>query len=342
MTRLLSPTTLFAALALLASPVRAPAPPDPIAIEAPAWIAVEVDSGVTLAEFNADEERPMASVTKLMTALVVRNHAELDTRVRVSEGAAAVGESEIGLVAGEVWSVRDLLAAVLVRSGNDAAVTLAEHVGGSVAGFAAMMNDLAAELGLEHSHFANPHGLDEEGHYTSARDLSIIGAAVLEDEVLSQLTRTGIIRFKPSPEGTDRIAVNTNKLLNNYPGVVGLKTGYTGKAGRVLVSAYETEGQTVVTVVMGSEDHFADTSAILDYVTEAYTVWDRFLLPLAEQEGGGGLTTPLEIDKQSFVKTRQPLAAGQEATSGWGETPGSQRIEQMVQDMIPIVLGGSA
>ena len=340
--RLLSPTSVFAVLALLASPARAPAPPEPIAIEAPAWIAVDVATGTSLAEFNADEERPMASVTKLMTALVVRNHADLDSRVRVSETAAAVGEAEIGLVAGEVWSVRDLLAAVLVRSGNDAAVTLAEHVGGSVAGFADMMNDLAAEMGLEHSHFANPHGLDEDGHYTSARDLSVIGAAVLEDEVLSQLTRTGIIRFKPSPEGTDRIAVNTNKLLNAYPGVVGLKTGYTGKAGRVLVSAYETEGQTVVAVVMGSDDHFADTAAILDYVGEAYTVWDRFLAPLVEQEGGGGLTGLLEIDKQAFVKTRQRLSSGQDATSAWGETPGSARIEEMVRGMIPIVLGGSA
>ena len=126
---------MFAALALLASPIRAPAPPEPIAIEAPAWIAVDVATGTSLAEFNADEERPMASVTKLMTALVVRKHADLDERVRVSETAAAVGEAEIGLVAGEVWSVRDLLAAVLVRSGNDAAVTLAEHVGGSVSGF---------------------------------------------------------------------------------------------------------------------------------------------------------------------------------------------------------------
>ena len=160
-------------------------------------------------------------------------------------------------------------------------------------GFADMMNDLATEMGLEHSHFVNPHGLDEDGHYTSARDLSVIGAAVLEDEVLAQLTRTGIIRFKPSPEGTDRIAVNTNKLLNVYPGVVGLKTGYTGKAGRVLVSAYETEGQTIVAVVMGSEDHFADTAAILDYVSEAYTVWDRFLGSAGRTRGGRGIdSTP--------------------------------------------------
>ncbi len=342
MRSLLSPVAVFAALTLVASPVRAPAPPDPVEIEAGAWIAIDVASGVTLLEHNADEERAMASVTKLMTALVVREHADLDSRVRISEEAASVGEAEIGLVAGEVWSVRDLLAAVLVRSGNDAAVALAEHVGGSVAGFADLMNAKAAELGLAHSHFVNPHGLDDDGHYTSARDLSVIAMAGLEDEVIAQLTRTGIIRFKPSPEGTDRVAVNTNHLLNHYPGVVGMKTGYTGKAGRVLVSAYEADGQTLVVVVMGSEDHFADTAAILDHVTQAYSVSDRLLLPLIEQEGGGGLVSRLDADLEKYVKSRQPLATGREAVTPWGETPGSQQVQEMVREMIPVVLGGTA
>ena len=172
------------------------------------------------------------------------------------------------------------------------------------------MNAKAAELGLDHSHFLNPHGLDEDGHYTSARDLTIIAEAVLADDVLAQLTRTGIIRFKPAPDGTDRIAVNTNRLLNRYPGVVGMKTGYTGKAGRVLVSVFQVEGQNVAVVVMGSEDHFADTAAILDYLTQAYSIRDRLFLPLVEDEGGGGVATTLNASAQLFAKTRQPLADG--------------------------------
>lgn len=342
MRSLLSPVAFLAALTLLGSPIRVPAPPSPVEIEAAAWIAVDVGSGSTLLAHNPDEERAMASVTKLMTALVVRANADLDERIRISEAAAGVGEAEIGLVAGEVWSVRDLLAAVLVRSGNDAAYALAEHVGGSIAGFSEMMNATAVALGLEHSNFTNPHGLDDDDHYTSARDLAVIGTAVLADDVLAQLTRTGIIRFKPSPEGVDRIATNTNHLLNRYPGVIGLKTGYTGRAGRVLVSATEIEGQTVVVVVMGSDDHFADTAAILDHVAQAYSVADRLFVPLAEREGGAGPAGLLPLELQTYVKTRQPLPDGREAVTPWGATPGAQRIEDMVRGMIPVVLGGSA
>ncbi len=322
MHRRLTPIALFAALTLLGSPVRAPAPAQPPEITAEAWIAVDVDSGIPVLEHNADEERAMASVTKLMTALVVRDHVGLDERVRVSEAAADVGESEIGLVAGEVWSVRDLLAAMLVRSGNDAAYALAEYVGGSIDGFAALMNQKAAALGLQHSHFMNPHGLDMEGHYTSARDLATIGEAVLDDPVLSQLTRTGIIRFKPGPDGTSRTASNTNHLLNRYPGVIGLKTGYTSEAGRVLVTAYEVEDQTFVVVVMGSEDHFADTAAILDYLNQRLRVTDRFLLPLAEEQGGGGTVGTLDSGHRELRQNAQTREHRPTGTHRVGRHPG--------------------
>jgi len=343
MNRLLTPVAVFAAATLIASPVRAPAPVEPPTLTAEAWIVVDVGSGVTVFEQNADEERAMASVTKLMTALVVRDHVDLDERVRVSEAAVDVGESEIGLVAGEVWSVRDLLAALLIRSGNDAAYALAEYVGGDIDGFAELMNEKAAELGLEHSHFMNPHGLDEDGHYTSARDLATIAKEVLSDDVLSQLVRTGIIRFKPAPDGTSRVASNTNRLLNTYPGVIGLKTGYTSTAGRVLVTGFEEENQTFIVVVMGSEDHFGDTAAILDDLSRRLNVTDRYLTPLIQLEGGGGTAAPaLDPVTERFVKTRTPEADGREALTPWGDTPGQQRILEMVEEMLPVVLGGTA
>lgn len=342
MHNLLSPIVVLAALGMLASPVQFPAIPEPPELEAGAWIVVDVESGISIIENNADEERAMASVTKLMTALVVREHTTLNERIRISQTAADVGEAEIGLVAGEVWSIRDLLAAVLVRSGNDAATALAEHVGGSVEGFAAMMNEMAADLGLEHSHFVNPHGLDDDGHYTSARDLTVMAIEVLDDEVLAQLTRTGFIRFKPAPNGADRVTGNTNHLLNKYPGVIGMKTGFTGKAGRVLVSAIEADGQTFVGVVMGSEDHFADTAALLDYVTARISIRDRFLVPLVEPEGGGGaVTARLDLETQELLKTRQPLENGRHTVSAWGETPGTGAIADMVREMLPVTLGGT-
>jgi D-alanyl-D-alanine carboxypeptidase len=342
MQRLFSPAAVLAALGLFLAPVQFPTVPDAPELDAGAWMVTDLESGVVIVESNAEEELAMASVTKLMTALVVRDHADLEERVRVSETAADVGEAEVGLAAGEVWSVRDLLAAVLVRSGNDAAFALAEHVAGDVDSFASLMNERAAVMGLEHSHFMNPHGLDDDDHYTSAKDLTVMAAAVLEDPVLSQLTRTRLIRFKPAPTGEDRISANTNQLLGRYPGVVGMKTGYTGRAGRVLVSVLEAEGHTYVAVVLGSEDHFADTAALFDYVTARMSVRDRFLLPLVEPEGGGAASvSPLGVEAQLVIKTLDPLPTGEEATTSWGETPGSRAIADMISEMLPVMLGGS-
>jgi len=337
-----SPVAVFAALGLFLTPVQFPTVPDAPELDAGAWMVTDLNSGVVIVESNAEDELAMASVTKLMTALVVRDHADLGERVRVSETAADVGEAEVGLAAGEVWSVRDLLAAVLVKSGNDAAFALAEHVGGDVESFTGLMNERAAAMGLEHSHFVNPHGLDDDDHYTSAKDLTEMAVAVLDDPVLSQLTRTRLIRFKPAPTGEDRISANTNQLLGRYPGVVGMKTGYTGRAGRVLVSVLEAEGHTYVAVVMGSEDHFADTAALYDYVTARVSVRDRFLLPLVEREGGGAaLASPLGVEAQLVIKTLDPLATGEEATTFWGETPGARAIADMIREMLPAILGGS-
>ena len=185
--------------------------------------------------------------------------------------------------------------------------------------------------------------IDVSGLIPVAEDIVIQSArAVLEDEVLAQLTRTRLIRFKPAPTGEARVALNTNRLLGRYPGVVGMKTGYTGEAGRVLVSAIETDGHTLVAVVMGSENHFADTATLFDYITARLSVRDRFLLPLVEQEGGGALTAPGMADaEQRFLKIIEPLPSGTEATTPWGETPGTRAIEEMIRNMLPSTLGGT-
>jgi D-alanyl-D-alanine carboxypeptidase (penicillin-binding protein 5/6) len=322
-------------------PMRVPPEPALPELTAESWILYDTATDTVVAAHNEHEERAMASVTKVMTALVVRDHADLDERVRVSPAAADVGESEIGLVAGEAWSVRDLLAAILIRSGNDAAVALAQHVGGTISGFADLMNAKAAEMGLKDSHFMNPHGLDEEGHYTSAYDLARIADAALQDPVLAQLVRTKVVRFKPAPNGADRIAHNTNHLLGRYPGVIGMKTGYTSKAGRVLISVIDTDGHTLIAVVMGSEDHFADSRELLDYAAKRYNIRDRFLLGMREQQGGGGVVgQSLDPITDSILKTLAPLPTGAEEQTPFGETPGAEAIVAGLRSRLPVTLGG--
>ncbi len=320
-----------------------PAPEFP-EITAKAWLLYDADSGVTIAEHNAHEARPMASVTKIMTSLVVVENAALDESVRVSARAEAVGEAEIGLFVGELWSVADLLAAVMVRSGNDAAMALAEHVGGTVEGFAEMMNAKAEALGLEDTHFVNPHGLDSKEHYTTASDLRIMAEAAMRHPYLSRMMRTLEVEFKPNPRGVTRVANTTNKLLGVYPGVIGVKTGFTSKAGRVLVSAHEHNGRTLIAVVMGSADHFADTRELLDYGSQVWSLRDRLVAPLLTLEGGGAEPGDLPPDFSSEEAVRlermTELPTGAWATTSFRATDLGQAIEGFLRAVTPVTLGG--
>jgi len=317
--------------------------PDLPALTATSWALYDADAEVFLATHDADVERPMASVTKIMTALVVRDHADLDERIRISELAAATGEAEIGVVPGELWTIEDLLTAVLVRSGNDAAVALAEHVGGTVEGFAEMMNAKAAELGLGHSAFVNPHGLDAENHYTTAHDLVIMAVTALRDPVLARMARTRLVKFRPDPAGVDRIARSTNKLLGVYPGVVGFKTGFTNKAGKVLVSVLEIGDRTLVGVVMNSADHFADSRELLDWGAHLLTYRDAVMAPLAEAQGGGGQVSPLTLteEQRARLMTVPDLADGSFAVSDPTSSELADRIEEWLRSRLPATLGGT-
>jgi D-alanyl-D-alanine carboxypeptidase len=240
----------------------------PPQVSAPAYILFDAQSDWVIASRSEDAPRAPASTTKVMTALVVADHAEFDEMVTISSTAPEAGESEIGIVAGERVSVADLLKALLVRSANDAAVALAEHVGGSVEGFAALMNDKAAALGMSNSHFVNPHGLDEEGHFTSAEDELIMSRALLDNPQLASMVVLEGIDFPPAPDGTLRGGPATNRLLETYEGLLGIKTGYTLDASLVLTAAAERDGRRLFAVVMGSEGvegHFADVEELLDF-----------------------------------------------------------------------------
>lgn len=244
---------------------RLPTPPPP-PVSAPAWIVFDDTFGVTLAAANPDERRPMASTTKIMTALVALD-AE-DREIVVSERAASAGEAEIGLVAGERLTLAELLPGLLVRSANDAAIAVAEGVAGSVEAFVARMNERADELGLENTHFANPHGLDAPGHYSSPADLLTLARTAMRDPRFVRIVRSTEAAFPPAPDGAPRSARTTNHLLEDYPGAIGVKTGFTAGAGLVLVGAAERDGRRIYAVVMGSEGergHIRDVSLLLDY-----------------------------------------------------------------------------
>ena len=251
------------------------------------------ETGATLWARDAGIPRPVASATKMVTALVTVESASLDEKVRVSSAAAATPGGKLSLEGGEVLSVRDLLAALLLNSSNDAGVVLAEHVGGGVETFVRRMNLLADRLGADTARFANPHGLDAVGHEASAKDLALIGAAVLEEPVLAELVATREMTIETSARSAE--LENTNLLLGDYVGAIGIKTGFTAGAGNVLVAAAEREGRTLIAVAMNSDDAFADATALLDigFAAIARTVLVRRDLQVGEVISAGGTSVPV-------------------------------------------------
>jgi serine-type D-Ala-D-Ala carboxypeptidase (penicillin-binding protein 5/6) len=242
-----------------------PAPPTPTA---PSWLLYDEGAGAVIASRNADDERSIASVTKVMTGLLVMEYGNLDEIVTVSANAAATGEKEIDLVEGEQVSVEQLFKALMIHSANDAATALAEHIGGSVPGFVDLMNERARELGLSHTSFANPHGLDAPNHYSSASDLLVITQAAMEHPVFAEAVKSRSYAFPPGPDGESRIAQTTNLMLGEYEGMAGVKTGFTYRALLTFVAAAERDGRMVYAVVLGSEGmrtHFSDAELLLDY-----------------------------------------------------------------------------
>lgn len=215
-----------------------------------------------LYEKNADERLPMASTTKIMTALLALENSKPDEIVKIDELAVGVEGSSAYLKAGEKLTMEELTYALLLQSANDAAVAIAYHIGGSIEAFADMMNERAASLGLVDTHFTNPHGLDDKEHYTTARELALIAAEALKNPDFKKISST----YKKSfiTEERSRTYVNHNKLLKLYDGSIGMKTGFTKKSGRCLVGAAERDGLTFITVTLDAPDDWRDHREMLD------------------------------------------------------------------------------
>jgi D-alanyl-D-alanine carboxypeptidase (penicillin-binding protein 5/6) len=305
---------LLLALALLPA-AAAPAAPAaaPEGIEAQAWTVVDARSGDVLASQAAEERRPIASATKLMTAYVAMRELAPDEVVRAAPYEAIYGESLLGLRTGEKVSVRDLLYGLLLVSGNDAAHTLAVAAAGSEERFVGQMNRYAAALGLADTHYANTIGLDEEGNYSSAADLATLTRRLLQDPAFAKIvdTREALLRSFNPPRRIE----NSNDLLGTAPWVSGVKTGHTFDAGYVLVASGERRGVSLVSVALGEpteEARFADSFDLLEYGFSQY----RPRLPVRAGEdlaspeirySGGSLPLRAERSIQAGVRRDQRL-----------------------------------
>lgn len=234
-------------------------------------IVIERDSGRVLNERNADRRRPPASTTKIATAITVIERAgDLDRVVAVPDEAVGVEGSSIYLERGERLTIRDLLYGLMLQSGNDCAVALAVNVAGGVAKFADMMNETAARAGAENTHFCNPHGLHDDNHYTTARDLARIAAYAMKNETFRSIVATKRITVPWQGRDYDRVLLNKNKILSTYEGGDGIKTGYTKKAGRCLVASATRGGMNVIAVVLNCGPMFEDCRALMDEAFASY------------------------------------------------------------------------
>lgn len=269
-----------------------------LAVSAKAAILMHADSGRVLYEKNADEHMLIASTTKIMTAIVVLEHCELDDLVEVDSRSAGIEGSSMYLKAGESYTVEDLLYGLLLVSGNDAASALALHVADSMEEFAELMNAKAAELGMTESSFKNAHGLDEEGHYSTARDMAKLAAYCMGNEDFARIAGT------VSHTVGEQTLVNHNRLLREYDGCLGLKTGYTMAAGRTLVTCAERDGARYVCVTLNDPDDWDDHKALYDWAFANYSFAEVIPAGLSYEVpliSGAEMTAPAETEGAAYA-----------------------------------------
>lgn len=292
-------------------------------VSAQSAVLIEQSSGRVLYENNADEERLIASITKIMTALVAIEHGELREVYTVTSRDMAEGSS-MYLQVGDQLTLEELLYGLMLVSGNDAALAVAHCVSGEVEDFVKLMNETARTLGMTHSSFANPNGLDAEGHYSSARDMAHLTAHALKNEVFRRIVSTDHITIG------DRYLKNHNKLLDLCEGCIGVKTGFTKAAGRTLVSAATRNGMTLVCVTLKDGDDWNDHIALFD---EAFGTY-RMETPVAGGQklarvmvcGGthssvmlaavSGLAYPLKDGEKLTVKVITPTSVNAPISAG--------------------------
>lgn len=271
---------LLIILIFIPSIALAKAPP---AISGKNAIAIETSSGRIIYEKNSFDTANIASTTKIMTAIVAIENNSLDEIVTVSKNAVNTPGSSVDLKENDKIKLSELLYGLMLNSGNDAAVAIAEHTAGSVSNFTELMNKKAMEIGALNTHFVTPHGLDRESHYSTAYDMAIIAQYALKNPIIQKLVSTQYYTMS-FINGKYTNLKNTNPLLSFYQGITGMKTGYTGLAGKCLVASAKRDGLEIIVVTLGepsSKLRISDTVKILDYCFENYKIYDlRELYPI--------------------------------------------------------------
>ena len=306
------------------------------ALSAEKAIVLDAATGRTLYEKNADEKSLIASTTKIMTALIICQRCNVLDRVKIPKEAVGIEGSSMYLTEGEVLTVQELLYGLMLRSGNDAAAALAIWCGGTIEGFAELMNDKARELGLQDTHFVNPHGLDAPDHHSTARDLAVLTAYAMDDPIFART-----VGAKSVSVG-QRVLTNHNKLLWSLPGCEGVKTGYTRAAGRILVSSAQRDGRRLVCVTINAPDDWNDHKALLEQGFAGFEV--RELVQAGEVlgyrfvAGGDGTWAPL-VAAEGFSYS---LAPGEEPQIVLSPQPFSYAPVRMGEEegCAYVVLGG--
>ncbi len=259
----------------------------PLRVSARCAIAIDAESREVLWNQNGYEIVPMASTTKILTSLIAINYGNLEKKVTISKKASSIRGSTVGYAAGEEISMRELLFGLMFRSGNDAAIAIAEEIGGSIEGFSNIMNDYAKSLGIINSHFESPHGLDSQKHYSSAYDLAILTSKAMEYKDFREFVGEKII-YKDKYNFT-RDYQNINKILYRIPGANGVKTGYTGGAGKCLVSSINHNGRNIIIVVLNCADRWNVTEKIFNYVTKSNDFINKSNKNILKEEKLAGL-----------------------------------------------------
>lgn len=234
---------------------------------AQAAVLLDGNSGRILFEKNSNTRLPIASITKVMTAiLAIESGGDLDKLVTIGPNAVGVEGSSIYLKQGEKVPLRSLLYGLMLRSGNDAATAIAEYVGGSVPGFVYMMNQKARELGMNNTHFANPSGLDASDHYSTARDMAVLASYAMKNPTFKEIvsSKSKSVTWPSEPSGK-RLFYNKNKLLSMYPGANGVKTGFTKKAHRTLIGGANKNGRQLITVTLNDGNDWKDHISMFNY-----------------------------------------------------------------------------
>lgn len=231
-------------------------------------LAMDAKSKQVLYEKNGYSITPMASTTKIITAIIAVNYGNLDEEVIISSKATSIRGSRVGYRTGEKITLRELVYGLMFKSGNDAAIAIAEHLGGSIEGFSMMMNNMAKNIGLLDSSFESPHGLDSQNHYTTTYDLALVTSKAMENEFFREVV--GAKEITKDKYNFTRDYRNINKILWAIPNANGVKTGYTGQAGKCLVTSVNHEGRDVIIVLINCTPRWKVTEDIYKYVKENY------------------------------------------------------------------------